>query len=75
VLAGTEWAGLHPHAFRHLVATRLDEAGLSARQTADYLGHPHQHDPGGLHGSDIVGQGTSAALIEIEPTDPNDSDG
>ncbi|MEU4444039.1 site-specific integrase [Actinosynnema sp. NPDC050801] len=39
VLAGTGWEGLHPHAFRHLVATRLDEAGLSAREIADYLGH------------------------------------
>ncbi|MFT7837568.1 site-specific integrase [Saccharothrix sp. BKS2] len=38
-LAGTDWEGLHPHAFRHLVATRLDEAGLSAREIADYLGH------------------------------------
>lgn len=25
--------------FRHLVATRLDAAGLSAREIADYLGH------------------------------------
>ncbi|MHA6793164.1 site-specific integrase [Pseudonocardia bannensis] len=39
VLAATEWKGLHPHAFRHLVATRLDAAGLSAREIADYLGH------------------------------------
>ncbi|MHC8502229.1 tyrosine-type recombinase/integrase [Pseudonocardia artemisiae] len=39
VLADTEWKGLHPHAFRHLVATRLDAAGLSAREIADYLGH------------------------------------
>jgi integrase len=39
VLAGTDWAGLHPHAFRHLVATRLDAAGLTAREIADYLGH------------------------------------
>jgi integrase len=39
VVAGTEWEGLHPHAFRHLVATRLDAAGLSAREIADYLGH------------------------------------
>src|SRR5699024_10609458 len=39
VVAGTSWPGLHPHAFRHLVATRLDEAGLSAREIADYLGH------------------------------------
>ena len=28
-----------PHAFRHLVATRLDAAGLSAREIADYLRH------------------------------------
>jgi integrase len=39
VVAGTSWQGLHPHAFRHLVATRLDAAGLSAREIADYLGH------------------------------------
>lgn len=38
-VAGSEWAGLHPHVFRHLVATRLDAAGLSAREIADYLGH------------------------------------
>lgn len=38
-VAGTEWAGLHPHAFRHLVATRLDAEGLSAREITDYLGH------------------------------------
>jgi integrase len=39
VLKGTEWEGLHPHAFRRLVATRLDRKGLSAREIADYLGH------------------------------------
>jgi integrase len=39
VLAGSEWEGLHPHAYRHLVATLLDEAGLTAREIADYLGH------------------------------------
>jgi integrase len=38
VVAGTEWEGLHPHAFRHLVVTRLDASGLSAREIADYLG-------------------------------------
>jgi integrase len=27
----TRWEGLHPHAFRHLVATRLDQAGVSRR--------------------------------------------
>ncbi|EQD83840.1 hypothetical protein N599_23325 [Saccharopolyspora erythraea D] len=35
----TEWEGLHPHAFRHLVATVLDRAGLPPREIADYLGH------------------------------------
>ena len=39
LLNGTEWEGLHPHAFRRLVATRLDAKGLSARDIADYLGH------------------------------------
>jgi integrase len=39
VLKETEWEGLHPHAFRRLVATRLDAKGLSAREIADYLGH------------------------------------
>lgn len=38
MLAGTEWQGIHPHVFRHLVATRFDAAGLSAREIADYLG-------------------------------------
>ncbi|HEY0640283.1 MAG TPA: site-specific integrase [Pseudonocardiaceae bacterium] len=33
------WEGLHPHAFRHFVATRLDAARWSAREIADYLGH------------------------------------
>lgn len=39
VVAGSAWEGLHPHAFRHLVATVLDAAGLTAREIADYLGH------------------------------------
>jgi integrase len=38
VLASSEWKGLHSHAFRHLVATRLDATGVSAREIADYLG-------------------------------------
>lgn len=35
VLLGTS------HTFRKTAATRLDEAGLSARQIADQLGHAH----------------------------------
>lgn len=38
-VAESEFVGLHPHAFRHLVATVLDAAGLTAREIADYLGH------------------------------------
>jgi integrase len=39
VVAGTAYEGLHPHDFRHYIAGVLDDAGLSARQIADYLGH------------------------------------
>ncbi|WP_246127535.1 tyrosine-type recombinase/integrase [Amycolatopsis rhizosphaerae] len=39
VVAGTPFEGLHPHDFRHYVAGVLDDAGLSAREIADYLGH------------------------------------
>lgn len=35
--AGFPWVS--SHTFRKTVATRLDEAGLSARQIADHLGH------------------------------------
>ena len=35
--AGFEW--VHSHTFRKTVATRLDEASLSAREIADHLGH------------------------------------
>ena len=35
--AGFEWVS--SHTFRKTVATRLDDAGLSARQIADHLGH------------------------------------
>ena len=35
--AGFPWAT--SHTFRRAIATRLDDAGLSARQIADHLGH------------------------------------
>jgi len=35
--AGSGWVS--SHTFRKTVATRLDDAGLSARQIADHLGH------------------------------------
>lgn len=34
---GFDW--LHSHTFRKTVATRLDQAGLTARQVADHIGH------------------------------------
>ena len=34
---GFDWVS--SHTFRRTVATRLDEAGMSARQVADHLGH------------------------------------
>lgn len=36
-IGGYEW--VVPHTFRRTVATRLDDAGLSARKIADHLGH------------------------------------
>jgi integrase len=39
VVAGTPFEGSHPHDFRYYVAGVLDDAGLPAREIADYLGH------------------------------------
>ncbi len=39
--AGGPFSWVTSHVFRKTVATRLDEAGLSARQIADQLGHAH----------------------------------
>jgi integrase len=39
VVDDTPFKGLHPHDWRHYVAGVLDDAGLTARQIADYLGH------------------------------------
>jgi integrase len=39
VVKGTPFEGLHPRDFRHYVAGVLDDAGLTAQQIADYLGH------------------------------------
>ncbi|MCM3849553.1 tyrosine-type recombinase/integrase [Pseudonocardia sp. DR1-2] len=36
---GRSGPGLHPHVLRRPVATRLDVAGLSAREIADHVGH------------------------------------
>jgi integrase len=37
--AAGPWSWVTSHTFRKTVATRLDEAGFTARQVADQLGH------------------------------------
>ena len=65
----TPWEGLHPHAFRHLVATRLDQAGLSAREIADYLGHERISMTQDVYKS---GQATgAAAAAALDRPDPS----
>lgn len=66
MVAETQWAGLHPHAFRHFVSTRLDAAGWTARQIADYLGHDRisttQDEYMDRH---VAGEGSTEAMPEI----------
>ncbi len=68
VVADTEWVGLHPHAFRHFVSTRLDAAGWTGRKIADYLGHDRisttQDEYMDRH---VAGEGSSDAMPEIPP--------
>jgi integrase len=73
VVGGTEWQGLHPHAFRHLVATRLDAKGLSAREIADYLGHERISMTQDVY----MARGTTgaAAAAAMDNVDPSESDG
>jgi integrase len=76
VLEGTDWQGLHPHAFRHLVATRLDAAGLTAREIADYLGHERISMTQDTYMSrKATGAGAAAALTQIEPIKPDEKSG
>ncbi|GAA3657994.1 hypothetical protein GCM10022267_50160 [Lentzea roselyniae] len=70
VLAGSEWEGLHPHAFRHLVATQLDAAGLSAREIADYLGHAQVSMTQDVYmNRKSVGHRAADALEGLKPTE------
>ncbi|MFI9815500.1 tyrosine-type recombinase/integrase [Saccharothrix variisporea] len=70
VLKGTEWEGLHPHAFRHLVATVLDEAGLKPRQVADYLGHAQLSMTQDVYmNRGLFGEAAARALEGLRPTD------
>ena len=63
----TDWEGLHPHAFRHLVATRLDAAGLSAREIADYLGHERPSMTQVYLTRKAGGAAASTALTQFSP--------
>lgn len=68
VLKGTPWEGLHPHAFRRLVATQLDAKGLSARETADYLGHERISMTQDVYMSrGVAGAAAGAALDRLAP--------
>ncbi|WP_081448876.1 tyrosine-type recombinase/integrase [Geodermatophilus obscurus] len=53
---GFPWAT--SHTFRRTVATRLDDAGLSARQIADHLGHSRPS----LTQDVYLGRGTASPL-------------
>lgn len=71
VVKGMPWQGLHPHAFRHLVATRLDRAGLSAREIADYLGHERISMTQDVYMTRrTTGVAAGAALDLLGPTNP-----
>jgi integrase len=68
VVHKTPSEGLHPHAFRHLVATRLDQAGLSAREIADYLGHERISMPQDVYMSrQTTGAAAATALDWLRP--------
>lgn len=70
MLAGSEWEGLHPHAFRHLVATQLDAAGLTAREIADYLGHAQVSMTQDVYmNRGTVGETAARALEGLRPAD------
>jgi integrase len=70
VLAGTAWEGLHPHAFRRLVATRLDAKGLSARDIADYLGHERVSMTQDVYmARRVAGAAAASAMESLGPTE------
>lgn len=63
VVAGTAFEGLHPHDWRHYVAGVLDDAGLTARQIADYLGHDDVSTTQDVYmDRGVVGEQAAAAL-------------
>ena len=68
VVRETPWQGLHPHAFRRLVATQMDVAGASAREIADYLGHERVSMTQDVYMSrGVTGDAAMAALEQLSP--------
>ncbi|MEV6231078.1 tyrosine-type recombinase/integrase [Saccharopolyspora shandongensis] len=64
----TAWEGLHTYAFRHLIATELDERGLSARKIADYLGHDDPSMTQDVYmNRGVPSSSVSGALAGIQP--------
>jgi len=63
VVEGTPFQGLHPHDWRHYVIWRLDAAGLSAREIADYVGHDDPSTTQDVYMErGVVGEEAGAAL-------------
>lgn len=61
--AGYPWVS--SHTFRKTVATRLDEAGLSARQIADHLGHKHPSMTQDVYMGRRVANPDAAHILEL----------
>jgi integrase len=59
------------HVFRKTVATRLDEAGMSARQIADVLGHAHPSMTQDVYmGRKVVSAEAAVILANTETVNP-----
>jgi integrase len=65
---GFEW--VVPHTFRKTVATRLDDAGLSARMIADHLGHAKPSMTMDVYLGRKVVSSEAAKILETEDTRP-----
>lgn len=73
VVRATPWEGLHPHAFRRLVATQMDAAGASAREIADYLGHERVSLTQDVYMTrGVTGGAAGAALDGLAPTESDE---
>jgi integrase len=64
---GSEWQGLHPHSFRHVVSTRLELSGLSSLEIADYLGHGDLRSQADYKIRGLSSSKPAAALEDLAP--------